>query len=330
MLNEFLEYDEYTTLTPASADPDKERLNPAFFKKKNCTGVMRALTIIARHFLYNQNDYYTCDDKKALRNKCKEYMADWCGITAESADTSHWLTNYARVYDAIPNSDKNKTFEENWEVFCKGPKESKKSIHNNGKLSTWYTDDIYLPLKSNEQISYIYAATFPSIIADAITLGPLDNYYLAVKKGFDEEVYHINLRDETKKLTCLNSDGKNALKYRDRLLKAICYYLLLQKDCSNPRTVYYSKIDLSNWMNYPSLFGGNQIPCFFTYDEDDKAKRHIIYSGKQKKLTIYKPYFEKFDFKLVKANDKNEVRKLLESKIYDVYKDMGVSPLEKL
>lgn len=285
MLNEIDEVKQYI----GNVD-ECSRLYSWFFFKKNRGGIPRALTIIARHYLFNEYGYATLSDKsqrESAREKTKHILAAWCGfdykkhvINAENNDTDSANSNVDEKIIKRDNLD-------NWlpRYICAHPysKELTKANIENELVSfikdyeqKWYVKsqkDIYQ--LANHKLN-IDAINFYSIIADAIQAGPLKVRELQYNKTeFESDFTNLN--------------GK----VKDRVLKLIGAYLItLDDQAPNNQTIRLNNIDLANWMGYPTLGQGKNKEQLFN------EKTYFITSYLDGLYTIDKNFLEKYDFKI--------------------------------
>ena len=183
MLNEQIEFKEYSKLLSSK---DESRLIPSlFFKEESgkksvkCSGITRALTILARHYLFhNGQNYYILDEEQRdiLRKEVRSRLEEWC---FSEDDKKSGLYNYFKI------NEKN----ELWNEF----KDSKEKV--------WTSSNIYAPINAKE--SYEFAINFSIIMAEAIYEGPLKVKYLKIKKDFEKEIQYQTktMRKEDKTAT---------------------------------------------------------------------------------------------------------------------------------
>ena len=104
MLNEIGEYEQYTySLTPQEIERHKDtRLKYLPLIKRDLSGLERAMTIVARHFMF---DVLHCDSDSRLSDadfeELREILRAWCGFNSENAprsplpeDFKGWLVKY--------------------------------------------------------------------------------------------------------------------------------------------------------------------------------------------------------------------------------------------
>ena len=294
MIDELIEFKEYSE----DLYKDNPRLIASLFFKPEkgkkcikCNGITRALTIIARYYLFdNGKDYYKL--KKVQRKKLREEVLiklnEWC-FSEEGA-----------LY---------KYFEKNgkinlWDDF----KESKEKL--------WNSANIYMSL--NAPTFYEFAISFPIIIADAIQAGPLKVRYLKIRKGFEENIYFQTKSMRKKSPDAVESLTKNVDKkgqlagkcadYRNQLLKQICAYLVNAEGPSEFVTI--NSIDLANWMNIKSFASNSDSEqVYFFY------KNQPLYEYKNKKYYINQKMIKELEISLVDEKEQGSE--------YVIYKDNG-------
>lgn len=89
MLNEIGEFAHYTMSTQEISACQNLRLKYLTLIKREFSGLERALTIVARHFLFDDNGR-TIRDESELRKILKA----WCGFDDEPPHLKGWLPNY--------------------------------------------------------------------------------------------------------------------------------------------------------------------------------------------------------------------------------------------
>lgn len=106
MINEFLEFNEYTTTYNPNVS-NHSRLIPGLFIARNAGGVPRALLIIARFLLFQGSDKYpngysmdmTLKERMSLRESVIKYLENWTGFSE--------IRNYIDTVKDRINSDSN-------------------------------------------------------------------------------------------------------------------------------------------------------------------------------------------------------------------------------
>ena len=244
-----------------------------FYKHRG--GIPRALTILARHYLYDVYRYASlrADKQKTAREKVKHLLAAWCGFDfiegseefidgelIEKDDLAAWLPRYLLAH---PYQNANMDFMKN-EILSFRQERAKK----------WYVKeqkDIYQLV--NHTFS-IHSVNLYTIIADAVNQGPL----LVWELVYDEEAFSRDI--------ALTSTHK---KY---ILCIISAYLLALGDTPpDGQPILLNNVDLANWMEYASLARGNHFEKIL-----DKVSGSISYSDKC--YIIQKQFLEKYHFKV--------------------------------
>ena len=303
MLNEQVEFKEYTKL---EKNKDEFRLIASLFFKEEkgkkgvkCSGITRALKILARHYLFhNGQNYYELKEKQrdVLRKEVRNRLEEWC---FSEDDKKSGLYNYFNI------NEKNDL----WNNF----KESKEKV--------WTSTNIYAPINAKE--SYEFAINFSIIIAEAIYEGPLRIKYLKISKGFEKEIKYQTktMRKEDKTDTkALGEEKKGELvvagkqaDYRDLFLKQICACLMEERERTEFLDV--NLMDLANWMGVKSFASNSKSEqVLFFYEGQD------IYEYKNKKYRINQKMIEDLSIALV---DEEECDRLKEDSQYVIYKDTG-------
>lgn len=309
MLNEKVEFEEYYEKLKFT---DKPRLITSLFFKEDkgkkgikCSGITRALVILARHYLFhNEKNYYDLnkEQREALREDVRDKLKQWC------------FSEEGVLYKYFENNKKT----ECWQNY----KSSKEKV--------WNSTNVYTFL--NAISSYEHAINFSIIIAEAIYEGPLKVRYLKIKKGFEQEVYYQTktMREKAKEN---DEDIKQAVKplakssekevvvtgkcedYRDMFLKQICAYLV-KKDKSS-EFLYINSIDLANWMG---------IKSFASNSDDEQVKFFYstkgLYTYKNKKQCINSSIIEELEIDLINEEEYNALKEQNDSK-YVVFEDTG-------
>ena len=93
MLNEILEFEQYTTRPLTEG---KGRLKYVTLLKEKLAGIERAMTIIARHYIFDGQSGNGFDEEK--EEKVREILKAWCGFnTTAEVDEKNWLKNYIKA-----------------------------------------------------------------------------------------------------------------------------------------------------------------------------------------------------------------------------------------
>ena len=158
MLNEIKEYEQYTILP---ATPKESRLACVNFLKKtkdsvSLSGLERAMTTIARYYLFNLN----LDETSV-----EEVLKAWCGfnhnenIAEISRDINGWLKRLIQLMKT------NKSNAEKADLALE-------------KLSNKNKQFGKSPLNTNSIENNFKEITYEGVIANALTMGRLENYCL--------------------------------------------------------------------------------------------------------------------------------------------------------
>ena len=97
LLNEIGEYEQYTLSPQEIAACKYPRLKYFTLIKRDFSGLERALTIVARHFLFNDDAPRTSDSELS---ELREILKAWCGFRNEAQNLPSyfdgWLVTYIR------------------------------------------------------------------------------------------------------------------------------------------------------------------------------------------------------------------------------------------
>ena len=312
MLDEQVEFDEYIKLLN---NKDESRLIASLFFKEEkgkksvkCSGVTRALTILARHYLFhNGQNYYELKEKQrdVLRKEVRNRLEEWCFL---EDDKKSGLYNYFNI------NEKNDL----WNNF----KESKEKV--------WTSTNIYAPINAKE--SYEFAINFSIIIAEAIYAGPLKVRYLKIKKGFEEKI-NYQTKTTRKKARKNKENIKLAVEplvkkvgnevkitgkredYREQFLKQICAYLVKREVPSQFVSVNY--IDLANWMGMKSFATNSDEEQIYFF-----CGTQEVFTYRDKYLRVGPKIIKELEIELI---DEEQYEQLKEQKgsNYIIYKDTG-------
>ena len=92
MLNEILEFEQYTKRPITEG---KGRLKYVTLLKEKLGGIERAMTVIARHYIFDgkSGNKFNAEEEEKVR----EILKAWCGFnTAVEVDEKDWLKNYIK------------------------------------------------------------------------------------------------------------------------------------------------------------------------------------------------------------------------------------------
>ncbi len=274
MLDEVREYGIYTIEPPRNLKKEQCRLKFANLIKKDFGGLVRAMTIIARQYIFSEGEEYFDEEK------VRERLSSWC---------DGWLNQYIRHtfltqdLDSLSSRIKDGTLldllhgmEPDCEIeglmaardefLSKATELDKDSKELFGRVSatisalkelkgkkTYFAKSLFdvgntgdrgkqdTAQKKNDY----HKITYDRIIANALELGRLHRYYLVCRS---ESLPFDSIR----KFTDKNKSGKKlADTDKDLLLKMTAAYLLQQIGCSlgeAPEYVVITLTDISNWM----------------------------------------------------------------------------------
>lgn len=211
MLFEKQEYELYMN------SPEKVFTIPSIFMEESengdikGNGLPRALTIIARHFIYDEYKYdeVLVGEKYPDEDSCISRRAEI--VANVENELINWFNGALKKYWYSVNKSSKSKKDDEWTRF------------SDRKLSMWQTDNIYKTFDMHENSEY--AINFKIIIADAVYAGPLRNRYLVLKKNFTE-----NVGVETEKTTYKNiADASNTVDNLRRCLMVIAFTLLKEE-----------------------------------------------------------------------------------------------------
>lgn len=270
MLNELAEYKQYTL--PVD---DHNRLKYFTLIKGNFSGIKRALTIVARHHIFGDNN----SPENFDADKIKNFLKAWCGFDFDKKydvpeNLLNFLPKYIRKKFLDPKiaelqqlTSSNAEISSIIEVLYKTPSLENLNIVSNG-LKNIFGDDFNsvvgrieelinalddLKQKSNYCNKNIFDSyisdknsfrllNFDRIIADALLLGKLRNYSLVCDADPFEDF-------EIKKCTTKKPSGKNLLPAnKDLILKLTAVYLINAK-YNNQKFIPINQSDIINWLN---------------------------------------------------------------------------------
>ena len=258
MLNEIKEYKQYSIMPDTEWDFGRVRLNYGDMIKNDLTGISRAMTIIARHYIRIENG----DIKNPKEVKTK--LEEWCGYGDESDNS--WIYLYYKYnyfegkkrefvdrmikIDKLDEASKLEqlTFEQllsGYEIDYLG--KSEKDILNNivgswvklKKRRSKFGKTIY-ENSTDMRINNSNEVRFDKIIAEAFAAGPLKRYYLIADKNiFIDGKVIVKTEKGIPKIIKKDSD-------KDVILKTTAAYLL-NRLLVHQRQVVVSKVDIANW-----------------------------------------------------------------------------------
>lgn len=296
MLNEIKELEYYTT-DPNLPPPIYRMKRDSLVGKQKLGGIRRAMTIIARAYMFksgneNKPDFVTALDaierwccypspdenekkRKAQNNPLSEnnYFAvrkkiynGQSRLSPEDRDKLNgWLYKYIECMESeyADRSDSKKKAAKR-----QGKKKSdffiaRERLNSGARGSFRYFD---LDQDRND----FYAVHYEEILADACQAGPLKEYYLLARKDWKKDLRTKNRKGEMKSIT---------KPTEDQLLKVVATYLLAKRDYTlyveEPSAVYVKKTDVANWLDGES--GLNKMDTImqtaFLVEKDGTTKK---------------------------------------------------------
>lgn len=277
------------------------RLMPEIFKWKNrMTGLTRALLIIARKELADRC-FFSEDTENRMQiiEDVKQILSEWLGFHDKSgmqlSNYDSWLERYYadKIY-GDGSDDKIKP----WSEIEKKKQQYGKKLFSNKKAD------------KNDML----AITYERIIADAIYLGPLRQYYLSCRQGCGERLY--------KKGKKINPDNKKGAEYIDNILKLICAYLI-KKNYTGNKANHINHADLAHWAQNREIFKGEYFKDMEFSGQKLIMKKTI--SNHYTKMSICPEYLKEYEFQIIPLSEKERM-----PDGYEVFADAGAGkPLEK-
>lgn len=290
MLDEIIEYSEYT----CNLNTDHVmRLMPEVFKWKNrMSGLTRALLIIARKELTDRGYFSEAiDSKEQVIDDVKQALREWLGFVNETdailSKYDSWLKKYyiSRIQT-----------EEDERVKPWGEIEKKNSQYEKKLFSDKKTE-------RNDML----AVTYEGIIADAIYMGPLEQYYLVCKDGFGEKL--------SKNGKTIDSQKKKDAEKIDNVLKLVCTYLIRKRYTGNMAN-RVNNAELANWTQNREIFKGEYFKGMKFADKNLITKKTI--ANNYTKVIICPEFITEYDFRIIR---KEELAALPEA--YIIFSDVG-------
>ena len=321
MLNEIKEFEEYTLPIESLENLQNPRLKFFPLIKKSFSGLERALTIIARHYIGNETAEFD-------EEKIKNYLRAWLGF--EVVDSKNniiaekpngWLNNYIRKVFLEKYLQECRNNCDEFDKFNVSSTDSIDDLMN--KKEVIPTFDSYKKLSlSVGRLKYVIEAlynlrykaklfekpifsvknekmpdskqgnnfkqiTYDLILANAFNLGSLKRYYLVCKDEPFQKV--INYSEKKSKATKLEADDE------DLILKIVAMYLLQQLNSSCIQEyVYINKMEIYNWLLDKTNF---ELEKYRFQMSNEEIFYESIIGGNVKKIKIH-PEFRS-NFKIV-------------------------------
>lgn len=320
MLNEFIEYEEYTKDIFGKKKIDAPRLTPSLFinvsKGDNLLGIERAFEIVARHELFETYQYdrlSNIEEKTEAVERTKEALNTWF--------CDDWLKEYYKDY--IWGNEKFK------EKLKKNPEKWK--WENFEEKKQWQFQNKLFRIDSMEaekgQANTFRVLTYEKIVSNAIRKGPLQKYVLVAKHD-----WYFNVSKDGKQIaegTKKDPEKSKVLrKDLDHILKGISAYLLAKeydKKCTKVDNAFQvvNKTDIANWDQTTSI-ANNDLLKQYTYRKRDKDIPIFIKDDSLKefsKICVDEGFLKEHGFKIVlKENIKQEKER---DKVLTYYEDLG-------
>jgi len=235
LLNEIGEYEQYILPPEKIAVSENLRLKYYTLIKKELSGLERAMTIIARHFIFDTPVGFNEDE-------LREILKAWCGFKHEAKTSlpehfdgllicyiSHFqplpvAKDFNSAYDDVPEEIKSNTDK------IKNVLKTLQKLRNKDNL---FKNNYFDSLTSKDD-NLFRAITYDKIIANALLMGKLRRYYLVC----DEEPFM------EKKV--LKKDGRK-FSEEDIVLKMTAEYLLSNRN-HKQEFIVTNNADMINWL----------------------------------------------------------------------------------
>ena len=323
MLNELLEYEEYTCENVGEEiGVNNCRFNTYIYTKRNRGGLARALTIIARKELSDRG-YFDAPvgRQKEIIENVRKALAEWLGFDEPEdekvSDYDGWLRKYyTRVI--LPSSDKDKSSIRSWEEI----RDYKKDEYCGDILEELYSIDN----KKRKSKNTFNKITYERIISDAIFLGPLQQYYLICKESTFK---NVTWGGET-----LNNSEDN-VKRKHNILKLAAAYLIKKRYTGNEYNVV-NQSDLGNWTDNTKIAKGE----YYFEKKNNRIKKlmykkHAFYLKESylsnvSKIRISEAFIKDNGVRVVTPDELKKMMDNEELKGFKCYMDQGYGKLLKV
>lgn len=293
MLNEIKEAEAYLCVP----DSDDTRLGVKLLfdnKKGECklNGIADVLTLVISHYLFGFQKCHELDvnmEKMAIL-----IMRIWCGFDND-----------------VKDEELKAAKEENKEWFKKYPQAEGwlrvyHEKHLKGKTGSW--EEYSTKWNKTLNSKYVYQAEsfcFENILAQAIARGPLKEYYLVIKKKYEDAIKN-DIKGK-------NEKTPDARKQRT-ILKLLAAYRILQKLHPEQSYVLMQANRILNWLGYESSNKDRWCPDLTWCGEPI----FLIKSDYDfKKMSINQEFLNEMDIHL--REDISEINR----NEYDIYQDAG-------
>ncbi len=311
MINELIEFESYIT-TPTSDTPrlQPNMLTDNFGSAGSLFDLEHILTIVARGIIYG--DFYNgrkiTDDgliSYALLFTVDNILFSWLGFVC--AD------DYIGDEDAIKKWNDKYPEADGWlkkyyEKHCTKKDKAKRWAKIEEERSKYLQGDDYR----------LSVASIDNIVANALEQGPLKEQCMVIRKDLSP-IKSTKLKDRFKYLFCIDESAKSANpqdKTVERFLKNIAAYLYLRDNHpKGQKYVLLDRIQLLCWYGLDDYKNESDNWYFkrFLFDKGDDRKVPIMtaLSGDRGwnfiKLTIDNDFIEKFDIRLIEADEKDSI-----------------------
>lgn len=304
MLNEIKEYTEYRDINTC----ETSRINySTFIKQKKCQGIPRIFTILARYYLFTENNYVSPENIKGenIAEKRSNLRKETISMLRE------WLLG--SFLEFCISSEKEKR---------SNKKENPTQILEYRDKKEWTKDSIYN--FKNSKKNTVNAINYDIIIADAINQGPLRNLCLVLKEtAFDYITYytiskkHGIVISETKQLNKLPLEKEDKDIF-DRLLKYISAAILSLDGYE------VTNADLSYWTKYKPLADSSGKTIFLYRNE------LLIETDPTKKSRLNPDFVSSYGVQLMPVDEAKIRMKEDEYKGYLFFEDTGAGYMQPL
>lgn len=321
MLDEKREYNEYSC--NLNAEDAVARLKYSSLSN-NLSGTDRAMTIIARHFIF-ENGPLNRKNKEEQIKRARNALRLWCAIPSEDMQEQGLQT------EAVEDTKKQNSQAHSpadMQMQCSGTK----AFEEERRLNCWmyrYLNE-YLPVKSGSDCSKIInefkekrkkyeeslyeqigfkSITFEREIAKAMRTGPLKRYYLAAQHPCLDEN-----RKPVKGLELYSQENKGIKNASDLMLKLTAALLLEEKNVrkisaqAKEGTAFrkYNNKDLANWCILNKIKGPEHIDKT-RYKGKSAIIRKINEKGEDTAYARLDPKFLKdFGWRILEENELDE------------------------
>lgn len=339
MLNEFQEFQQYVMPMEFLTEPSTRRLKYATLSKGPLSGLERAMTTIARWFIFKDNDTINNFDEDSV----KEALKAWCGFEHNSNIAgiellNGWFNRYIR------------------QLFLKEALEDCNAKLNSvlGAISTnniltdilknISADDTIMALTESKKLLEDAEKEIKQTVTEKIIKNDLAKIKHVISilnalenksRQFNKSVYSSNcmVKNDYKAITyeriianafhfgkleqfyllcdtypfeleLIRKQTKTKTKIKDSdqdlILKATALYLL-QKQYSDQEYVYFNQADLANWLLKKADPDKFELNKYWLIAPDEPLFDTITINGNITKLKIHPKWTEKF--KIVRSCD---------------------------